>query len=139
MTLLFCLLGLHPLAAQNRKKAKKAPANRTGNTSIDARIKNEPKAPKEYMYLYKTNTRGTLAGNKCIDDYTEKMGFRYVIMPLDQEGSLSVPEMRLNNFGVKFMLLLKRGPFWHHRLSMQTRKCREKSGDFMGFNTKVHF
>ena len=131
LIVLICLLGLQPLHAQ-KKKSKKKPKGETTNTNYNARIKNEPKAPKEYMYLYRTNTRGTLSGNKCIDDYTEKMGFRYVIMPPGQDGSLSPTEMRLHNFSVKFALLLTNGPFWHHRLNQKTRKCREKTGDYYG-------
>ncbi|MBW3544990.1 MAG: hypothetical protein KY428_05200 [Bacteroidetes bacterium] len=133
LVFLICLLGVEPLAAQNRKKTQRPPKE-TGNTSFNSRIRNEPKAPKDFLYLYRSSTRGTLMGNKCLDDYTEKMGFRYVIMPANQEGSLSTTQIRMNNFGVKFLLLLKRGPFWHHRLSRQTKKCREKSGDFMGYN-----
>ena len=132
MALLF-LLGMHPLMAQsNKKKSKKKNKGETSTTSYDARIKNEPEGPKEYMYLYRTNTRGVLLGNKCMEDYTEKMGFRYVVVPPGQEGSLSPAQMRLNNFGVKFALLFKSGPFWHHRLNKKLRNCREKSGDFMG-------
>ena len=126
------MLGLEPLAAQTKKKSKKKPKGETTNTTYGAKIKNEPPAPKEYMHFYLTNTRGVLLGNKCMDDYTEKMGFRYVMMPPDQEGSLSPAQIRLNNFGVKFALLLKNGPFWHHRLNKKIRVCREKSGDFMG-------
>ena len=131
LIVLLCLLGLQEVQAQ-KKKSKKPPKGKTTNTSYDARIKNEPPAPKEYMYLYRTNARGTLTGNKCMEDYTEKMGFRYVIMPPGQDGSLSPLELRLHNFSVKFVLLLRNGPFWHHRLNNKARKCREKTGDFYG-------
>ncbi|WP_224995146.1 hypothetical protein [Cesiribacter sp. SM1] len=131
LLMLLCLLVAQPLHAQ-KKKSNKKNKNATGNTSYSARMKNEPAAAKEYMHLYRTNTRGTLLGNKCMEDYTEKMGFRYVMMPPDQDGSLTATEMRFHNFGVKFALLLKNGPFWHHRLNKQVKKCREKTGDFYG-------
>ena len=135
----FCLLLVQPMHAQSKKKkTKKKPKGETTNTSYGAQIKNEPPGPKEYLHLYRTNTRGILLGNKCMEEYTEKMGFRYVMMPPDQEGSLSTTEMRLNNFGVKFILLLKNGPFWHHRLNKRVRRCREKTGDFMGYHSNVH-
>ncbi|AHM62549.1 hypothetical protein D770_21500 [Flammeovirgaceae bacterium 311] len=132
LLLLLCFLFVvQPVCAQ-KKKSKKKMKGQTTNTSYEAKIKNEPAAPKEYMHLYRTNTRGTLHGNKCMEDYTQRMGFRYVMMPPDQEGSLTATEMRFHNFGVKFALLLKNGPFWHHRLNKKIRKCREKTGDFYG-------
>lgn len=123
------LLCAQPLSAQ--QKANKKRKGNTTNTSYGAKIK-EPPAPKEYMHIYRPNTRGTLLGNKCMDDYTEKRGFRYVVMPGGIEERPSVLEMRAHNFGVKFILLLKNGPFWHHRLNKELRKCRESTGDYMG-------
>jgi hypothetical protein len=133
LLVLLCML-IVPSAHAQKKKAKKQRKGATTTTSYNARIKNEPPAPKEYMHLYSTNTRGILQGNKCMDDYTEKLGFRYVVMPPGQDGSLTDTEMRLNNFGVKFLLLLKNGPFWHHRLNKKARKCRERTGDYYGLN-----
>lgn len=114
-----------------QKKTSKKRKGNTTTTSFNARVK-EPKAQKNYLHLYKPNTRGTLMGNKCVDDYTLKRGFRYVVVPDSPDDSRSISGMRLHNFGVKFVLLLKNGPFWHHRLNKEIRKCREQTGDYMG-------
>jgi hypothetical protein len=129
--LLACLLLLHAAPLQAQQKAGKKRKGATTTTSYNAKIKH-PKAQKEYMHLYQANTRGTLVGNRCMDEYTEKMGFRYLVMPAGMEDAPSPTQMRLHNFGVKFALLVKNGPFWHHRLEKRVRKCREKTGDYVG-------
>ena len=118
-------------AGQAQQKFNKKRKGNTSTTSYDARIK-APKGPKTYLNLYQANTRGTLVGNRCMDEFTEKMGFRYVVMPAGMDDAPSPTQMRLHNFGVKFALLIKNGPFWHHRLNKRLRKCREKTGDYMG-------
>lgn len=130
LLILLCLLSVQEGYAQKKKKrsGKQEP---TTNTSYGASIEGET-TRKEYLYLYSTSSRGLLQGNKCVEDYTEARGFRYIVMPPGQEGSLTDMEMRLHNFGVKFVLLLKNGPFWHHRLSKRIKYCREKTGDYVG-------
>lgn len=126
------LLGMLPLQAQTKKKNKQHKRAGTSTTTYGARMEEVPSGPKEYLHIYLENSRGVLLGNKCMEDYTNQLGFRYVLMPPGQQGSLDPVEVRLNNFGVKLMLLLKNGPFWHHRLNKKTRHCRERSGDFIG-------
>ncbi|EMR04571.1 hypothetical protein [Cesiribacter andamanensis] len=119
------------LPGQAQQKSKKKRKGATTTTSYNARIK-PPKAAREYLHLYQPNTRGTLVGNHCMDEYTEKMGFRYLVMPAGMDDAPSPTQMRLHNFGVKCVLLVRNGPFWHHRVNKRVRKCREKTGDYAG-------
>ena len=53
---------------------------KTSTTDIDAKIKKKkerPEGKRHYMKIIKTNTKNTLYGNKCFEDFTRQLGFTY--------------------------------------------------------------
>lgn len=92
---------------------------------------NRPKR-KRYDYLYTESSRGILYGNPCALEATRKMGFEYVVQPAGLPGSPGRKELEKNNFFVKMKLFFTRGPWWKLVLNNRIRKCRERSGDFVG-------
>jgi hypothetical protein len=130
--LLLCVLLVFSGSAQSQTKQdkKNSPPKKSTATSYQVDVA-EPKTETLYS-LYQYNTRNSLPGNRCLEEYTRKLGFQYVIMPPNQTNSKTDFGLRLHNFGTKFILLLKNGPFWHHRLNKRIKECREKSGDFVG-------
>ena len=65
---------------------------KTSTTDIDAKIKKKkerPEGKRHYMKIIKTNTKNTLYGNKCFEDFTRQLGFTYEIQIKGQSGSLN--------------------------------------------------
>lgn len=106
----------------------------TPNTVIDA--KPDPKKQKEkeliIRYIIKNDTRKTLAGNLCFEEVTTKMGFQYLAVPKGQVPNKNGFVRWKHNFGVKFMILLKNGPFWKIKVNKKYKECKYGSGDFIG-------
>ena len=106
----------------------------TPNTLIDA--KPDPKKQKEkekrIRYIIKNDTRETLAGNLCFEEVTTKMGFQYLAVPKGQPPNKNGFSRWWQNFGVKFMILLKNGPFWKMKVNKKYEECKYGSGDFIG-------
>lgn len=127
--LLTCLL-LCSLCSFGQKGNNQPPSST--NTSLEARIEDPPKREKKYLSLLKRGSEGTLSGNKCVEDRTMKMGFRYVLLPKQGPGSRSGAEVFLHNAGTKFLLFFRNGPFWTIRLQKKVKECRRKTGDYMG-------
>ena len=125
-----CLLLLCTLCAFGQKDRKKPPAST--NTSRDAWIEEPPKKEKNYFSILKRGSQGTLTGNKCVEDQTMKMGFRYVLVPKKGPGSRTGTGVLLHNTGTKFLLFFRNGPFWTIRLNEKVKECRRKTGDYMG-------
>ena len=96
----------------------------------DAR-KQGPKK-KNYRYIIKNNTKGTLNGNKCFDEVTRKFGFEYLIIPQKTGPYPSGFSRWWHNLGVKSALFFKNGPFWQLRLKKKYKECRYQYGDFVG-------
>ena len=106
----------------------------TPNTRIDA--KPDPKKQKEkekkIRYIVTNDTKNTLPGNLCFEEVTMKMGFLYLAVPKGQPPNKNNFSRWWHNFGVKFMILLKNGPFWKTKVNKKYKKCKYGSGDFMG-------
>lgn len=128
--LIALLSGFSQLQAQKKPQGRKYPKGTT-NTDLDAHIKDEPKPEEEFMYLYLMKSKGKLLGNRCVTEFTEKMGFRYILMPRNGSG-MSGFEQRLNNVKTRFILLFRNGPFWNYRLQRKIKECRKKTGDYVG-------
>lgn len=129
-TLFLFLIPFQDIKAQKRPKGDTYKKGTT-NTNLDAQIKDAPEAEKEYMYLYLMKSKGKLLGNRCVTEFTEDMGFRYILMPKAGSG-MSGFEQRLNNFKTRFILLFRNGPFWNYRLQRKIKECRRKTGDYVG-------
>lgn len=128
--LLFSCLLLCSLSAFGQKGNTQPPPST--NTSRDAWIENPSKRGKTYFSILKRGSEGTLTGNKCVEDRTQKMGFRYVLVPKKGPGSRSGAGVFLHNAGTKFLLFFRNGPFWSVRLKKKVKECRRKTGDYMG-------
>lgn len=126
-----CLLSMSEYAiAQQRKK----PTAST-NTSWDARMEGEPREQKQYKTIYRRNPYGTFLGNKCVEESTQKMGFRYELVPKQGPGSKTAVGVFLHNTGTKTLLLFRNGPFWQCRLRRRIDECRIRTGDYIGYHS----
>jgi len=87
---------------------------------------------KKLLSLIKNNTKGILYGNRCFEEFTHKRGYEYVVQPKGQSRNRNGLSRWLHNFGVKFVVTLKRGPFWKISEGKKIKECRAKSGDYVG-------
>ncbi len=106
----------------------------TPNTATGA--KPDPKKQKEkekkIRYIVKNDTKKTLSGNRCFEEVTYKMGFQYMAVPLGQPYNKTGWSRWWHNFGVKFMVTLKNGPFWKMKVNKKYEECKYGSGDYLG-------
>lgn len=87
---------------------------------------------KDLLQIVEKDTRKFLYGNKCFEEFTYQLGFEYVVEPPGEPGSRSNIKRFFHNFGAKFILIFKAGPFWKSRVNKKVRECRELMGDFTG-------
>lgn len=92
---------------------------------------NRPKR-KNLSLIYVPNADNILYGNPCVTDATHKMGFEYIVEPINLPGSKTWKGKFLNNLWVKTKLVVTRSPFWKLILNKKIKKCRKMSGDFVG-------
>ena len=108
---------------------------KTSTTDTDVKIKKKkdrPEGKRHYMTIIKTNTKNTLYGNKCFEDYTRQLGFVYEIQVKDQSGSLNGFSRFWHNAGTKTALVFTAWPWWKLRVNKRYKECRKSSGDFVG-------
>jgi hypothetical protein len=129
LVIAFFILSRHSCAQQADKNYFP-----TQNTTLDANP--DPKKQKEkekpLRFIIVNNTQGTLAGNLCFEEVTTKMGFQYLAIPEGISPNKNGFARWRHNFGVKFMLLLKNGPFWKSKVNKKYKDCKFGSGDFVG-------
>ena len=129
--LVLILCGCSALMLQAQKKESLPLAS--NNTNLNPSRVKSPKSPEKKVYtIYKTQFKGTLSGNKCAEDLTRKMGFRYEHLLKEGPGSKTGTGIFLHNLGTKTILFFKNGPFWQCRFKKRLNECREKTGDFAG-------
>lgn len=106
----------------------------TPNTVIGAKPdpKKQKEKEKQIRYIVKNDTKETLAGNLCFEEVTMKMGFLYLAVPKGQPYNKNGFSRWRHNFGVKFIILFKNGPFWKMKVNKKYKECKYGSGDFMG-------
>ena len=92
---------------------------------------NKPKR-KNYSVIYVPNANKILYGNRCVLEETRKMGFEYLVEPVNISGSKTRTGKILNNTWVKTKLFFTRSPFWKAILNKKIKKCRNMSGDLVG-------
>lgn len=124
-----CLWGVSETAVAQQKK-KPGPST---NTSWDAKVEEEPKEKKSYRTIYRRNAYGLYLGNKCVEESTQNMGFRYELVPRKGPGSKTAMGVFLHNTGAKTVLLFRNGPFWQCRLRRKIDNCRIRTGDYIGY------
>jgi len=108
--------------------------DKTAATDLKKEIKKKKEAPDEktLLFIVKSESKGILYGNKCFLDVQHRMGFEYLIQPKGQPLNRNEVGRNLHNFGIKFALIFKNGPFYGIKLSKKKKECRELTGDFVG-------
>jgi len=106
----------------------------TQATNPKARPDARKQGPKEKRtrYIVKNDSKGTLQGNKCFKEVTEKFGFEYLIVPKKMPPYSKGFSRFMHNLGVKTVLFFKNGPGWQMRLNKRYKQCRYRYGDFVG-------
>jgi hypothetical protein len=106
----------------------------TSSTDVKAKIKKEKERPKRerYMAIIKTNTKNTLYGNKCFEDFTRQLGFVYETQVKGQSGSMNGFSRFWHNAATKTGLVFTAWPWWKLRVNKRYKECRKSSGDFVG-------
>ena len=87
---------------------------------------------KKMLILIKNNTKGILYGNRCFEEFTHECGYEYVVQPKGQSRNRNEISRWLHNFGVKFVVTVKNGPFWRIKERKRKKECRTKTGDYVG-------
>ncbi len=104
--------------------------------AIDSKPALDPKKQKpeeqRYLYIIKNNSKNTLKGNKCFEEVTHKYGFEYLIVPKDLPPNRNEFSRFIHNFGVKFILFFRNGPFWQLKMKKKYNQCKYRYGDFTG-------
>jgi len=108
--------------------------DRTGAIDTETQVDKKKQAPKKRrpLFIVKKDTKGILYGNRCFLDVQRSMGFEYLVAPKGQPLNRNGLSRNMHNFGIKFLLIFKNGPFWQIRLSKRKKECRKLSGDFVG-------
>jgi len=106
----------------------------TPNTVIDAKPdpKKQQDKEKQIRYIITNDTKNTLAGNRCFEEVTTRMGFQYLAVPAGQPPNKNGFSRWWHNFGVKFIILMKNGPFWKMKVNKKFEQCKFGSGDYVG-------
>ncbi len=92
---------------------------------------NRPKR-KKIAFIYVESASGILYGNPCATQETHRMGFEYIVEPLNGLESKSWFGKSVNNLWVKTKLFFRRSPFWKVTLNKRIERCRRQTGDFVG-------
>jgi hypothetical protein len=113
---------------------RNGPPFTTPNThdNPDPDPKSDKPKEKQIRYIIKKDTKKFLAGNKCYEDVTKKMGFMYLAMPKGQSNYETEFDRNLHNLSVKMHLLFTRGPFWKMKVNKYYKKCQYPYGDSIG-------
>ena len=107
----------------------------TSTTDLNSKIdikKERPEGTRHYLTIIKKNTKNTLYGNKCFEDFTRKLGFIYEVEMKGRAGSMSGFARFWHNAATKTALFFKAGPWWKARVNKRLKECRTLSGDFVG-------
>ncbi len=106
----------------------------TSTTDVKAKMNKKKERPKSkrYMTLIKFDTKKTLYGNKCFEDFTKQLGFVYDIQVKGQSGSHNGFTKFWHNTVVKTGLVFTAWPWWKLRVNKRFKDCQKSSGDFVG-------
>ncbi|MEM0938774.1 MAG: hypothetical protein AAGI25_03170 [Bacteroidota bacterium] len=94
-------------------------------------VSNRPKR-KKITLIYVKSAQGILYGNACATQETHRMGFEYIVEPLNGMESKGWFGKTFNNLWVKTKLFFRRSPFWKATLNKRIKRCRRQTGDFVG-------
>lgn len=118
--------------AQERRRSKKRYPEQTANTSHQSTDKARAQARQGRMLrIFKRDPSKVLHGNRCVSEYTQAMGFEYVILTADDSGDADLNSF-FTNVGNGVVLMFRHGPFWSCKVRKRIRQCRLGTGDFVG-------
>ncbi len=126
------ILVLGVLAVTNAKAQEQRPTTNTTTHGVDINKKKERPDRRRIIHIIKNDTRNILYGNKCFEDFTRDRGYEYVVQPKGNRLNKSETGRLLHNFGAKFGIFFRNGPFWKIKEGKKKKECRTKSGDFVG-------
>jgi hypothetical protein len=129
--ILFLVTALGSLAQRHKPVQEELPSENLEMKKDSNRRSTRPKR-KNILLLYVPTADNILYGNPCVLEETHKMGFEYIVEPIQLAGSKTWAGKRLNNLLVKTKLVVTRSPFWKLILRKKIKKCRELSGDLVG-------
>jgi hypothetical protein len=115
---LFCLKGF----GQSISESGEILSTQATNPKARPDAKKVGPKKKKIRYIVRSDSKGTLTGNKCFEEVTNKFGFEYLIVPEKMPPNKNGFSRFMHNFGVKTVLFFKNGPGWQIRLY----------GDFVG-------
>ncbi len=116
--------------AQDTEKGNFATQATDPHARPDAR-RMGPKQKKIY-YIIKSNPQGTLNGNPCFKEASEKFGFQYLVAPEGVTPNRNGFSRSMHNLGVNIVLFFRNGPFWKARMKKKLKHCKYGYGDFVG-------
>ena len=122
--------GINSAIAQTTS-TKDFPTKATDLRADKVSRKKESKTEK-YRYIIRKDSKNTLYGNQCFTEVTRKFGFEYAIECASLGSNPSGFSRRTHNFGVKFVLFFRNGPFWQRRMKKKYKHCMYQYGDFRG-------
>ena len=125
---LFCLKGF----GQSISESGEILSTQATNPKARPDAKKVGPKKKKIRYIVRSDSKGTLTGNKCFEEVTNKFGFEYLIVPEKMPPNKNGFSRFMHNFGVKTVLFFKNGPGWQIRLNKKYKKCRYQYGDFVG-------
>lgn len=106
----------------------------TPTTTKSPKYKSNPKEYKEKRPIQwvKSNSKGLLIGNPCMEEVMKEMGFTYLVQPKGQEPNKNEFQRNVYNFFAKIRITLRNGPFWKFKLKKWRNQCRAETSDFVG-------
>lgn len=106
----------------------------TPTTNKDPKYKQRHKdfKRKHVIHWVKTDTKGLLIGNPCMERVFADMGFVYQVEPKGQRSSKSGAGRLIHNFAAKTRIFFRNGPFWKFKLKKKRKGCRRQTGDYTG-------
>ncbi len=107
---------------------------KTNSIDANAKVDKKKERPdkKRYKTIIKNDTKRILYGNKCFEEFTRSLGFKYEVQNKNTSGSLNGPARFFHNAGTKTALFFTAWPWWKLRVNKKKKDCRKLSGDFVG-------
>lgn len=101
--------------------------------SIRGEYKDMAKTVERYrpIIIFKRESGTLMLGNPCAERVMRRYRFTYELVP--QNLNMSPFRYFFHNFWAKTRLMFKNGPFWKGKMRRKIEKCRELTGDFVGF------
>jgi len=127
-----CFLFSHQGFAQSISDDGDILSTQATNPKARPDAKKQGPKTKKVRYIIRSDTQGTLIGNNCFEEVTQKYGFEYLIVPENTPPKPKGFSRFMHNFGVKTVLFFRNGPGWQMRLKKKYKQCRYQYGDYVG-------